>query len=45
MYAHNRLDYLNFSNGLDKIEPWSGSLRSQTDWPRMKHGMVGAQFW
>lgn len=44
-FAHNRLEYLNLSDGLDRTEPWNRSPWSQTDLPRMKRGLIGAQFW
>lgn len=44
-YANNRLEYLNLSEGLDQTAPWSTSKWSQTDFKRLKEGLVGAQFW
>ncbi|XP_015367405.1 PREDICTED: dipeptidase 1-like [Diuraphis noxia] len=44
-FVHNQLMYFNFSADLTTVEPWSKSNWSQTDLPRLKKGMVGAQFW
>lgn len=35
--------YFNFSEDLTTVEPWSKSNWSQTDLPRLRKGMVGAQ--
>ncbi|XP_050545606.1 dipeptidase 1-like isoform X2 [Daktulosphaira vitifoliae] len=44
-FVHNQLMYFNFSTDLKTVEPWSRSNWSQTDIPRLKKGLVGAQFW
>lgn len=44
-FIHNQLSSFNFSSDLRTVEPWSKSNWSQTDLPRLKKGMVGAQFW
>ncbi|GAB0099920.1 Dipeptidase [Sergentomyia squamirostris] len=44
-YSHNRLDYLNFTEGVRSVEPWSNSEWSHTDIPRLRQGLIGAQFW
>ncbi|VEN59569.1 unnamed protein product, partial [Callosobruchus maculatus] len=43
-FVHNRLSGLNLS-AIEKEEPWSKSKWSHTDIPRLKAGMLGAQFW
>lgn len=43
-FAHNRLEYVNFTDGLVN-DPWYKSPWSHTDLPRLKRGLVGAQFW
>ncbi|XP_060535679.1 dipeptidase 1-like isoform X2 [Cylas formicarius] len=43
-FVHNKLASLNLSAiGLE--EPWAQSKWSQTDIPRMRAGLLGAQFW
>ncbi|XP_059617098.1 dipeptidase 1-like [Phlebotomus argentipes] len=44
-YSHNRLEYLNFTEGVRSTEPWSNSQWSHTDIPRLRQGLIGAQFW
>ncbi|BET03243.1 Dipeptidase [Nesidiocoris tenuis] len=44
-FVHNQLGRFNFSDDLTQIDPWSKSNWSHTDLPRLKAGMVGAQFW
>nr|CAH7713254.1 unnamed protein product [Callosobruchus chinensis] len=43
-FVHNRLSGLNLS-AIEKEEPWSKSKWSHTDIPRLKAGLLGAQFW
>lgn len=43
-FVHNRLFGLNMS-ALFETEPWSRSPWSQTDIPRLRAGLMGAQFW
>lgn len=43
-FVHNRLLGLNMS-ALSATEPWSRSPWSQTDIPRLRAGLLGAQFW
>ncbi|XP_064082548.1 dipeptidase 1-like [Macrobrachium nipponense] len=42
---HNKLHSFNFTAELKNLRPWSRSSWSHTDLPRLKEGMVGAQFW
>lgn len=44
-FVHNRLRQLDLSKSLKNSEPWASSPWSQTDIPRMRAGLVGAQFW
>ncbi|XP_075225894.1 dipeptidase 1-like [Lycorma delicatula] len=44
-FVHNQLGQFNFSWDLRQIEPWSKSNWSHTDLPRLRAGLVGAQFW
>ncbi|XP_071512843.1 uncharacterized protein [Panulirus ornatus] len=44
-FMHNKLHSFNFTAELKKLRPWSRSSWSHTDLPRLKEGMVGAQFW
>ncbi|KAG7163820.1 Dipeptidase 3-like [Homarus americanus] len=44
-FMHNKLHSFNFTAQLKKLRPWSRSSWSHTDLPRLKEGMVGAQFW
>ncbi|EEZ99578.1 Dipeptidase 1-like Protein [Tribolium castaneum] len=43
-FVHNKLSTLNLS-AIEQQEPWSKSRWSQTDIPRLKRGLLGAQFW
>lgn len=43
-FVHNKLSNVNLS-AIAKQEPWSKSRWSQTDIPRLKRGLLGAQFW
>ncbi|GJQ84154.1 hypothetical protein Trydic_g2833 [Trypoxylus dichotomus] len=43
-FVHNKLLGLNLSS-IATEEPWSHSKWSHTDIPRLKAGMLGAQFW
>lgn len=43
-FVHNKLSNLNLS-AIEQQEPWSKSRWSQTDIPRLKEGLLGAQFW
>ncbi|XP_050735489.1 dipeptidase 1-like [Eriocheir sinensis] len=44
-FMHNKLHSFNFTAELKKLRPWSRSSWSHTDLPRLKEGLVGAQFW
>ncbi|XP_026679557.1 dipeptidase 1, partial [Diaphorina citri] len=44
-FIHNHLVNFNLSSDLSVTEPWSKSSWSHTDLPRLRKGMVGAQFW
>ncbi|XP_050735253.1 dipeptidase 1-like [Eriocheir sinensis] len=44
-FMHNKLHSFNFTAELKKLRPWSRSSWSHTDLPRLKDGLVGAQFW
>ncbi|KAK8729305.1 hypothetical protein OTU49_008755, partial [Cherax quadricarinatus] len=44
-FMHNKLHSFNFTAQLHKLRPWSRSSWSHTDLPRLRQGMVGAQFW
>lgn len=44
-FLHNRIEGFNLSAGLEGLEPWARSRWSHTDIPRLRLGMVGAQFW
>ncbi|XP_073968658.1 dipeptidase 1-like isoform X2 [Rhodnius prolixus] len=44
-FVHNQLGKFNFSDDLRMVEPWSKSNWSHTDLPRLRAGLVGAQFW
>ncbi|XP_071512639.1 dipeptidase 1-like isoform X2 [Panulirus ornatus] len=44
-FMHNKLHSFNFTAELKKLRPWSRSSWSHTDLPRLREGMVGAQFW
>lgn len=43
-FVHNKLATLNLS-AIEHQEPWSKSRWSQTDIPRLRQGLLGAQFW
>ncbi|KAJ8924546.1 hypothetical protein NQ315_000694 [Exocentrus adspersus] len=43
-FVHNKLFKLNLS-AISQQEPWSKSLWSHTDIPRLRAGLIGAQFW
>lgn len=43
-FVHNKLSNLNLS-AIEQLEPWSKSRWSQTDIPRLREGLLGAQFW
>lgn len=43
-FVHNKLSNLNLS-AIEEQEPWSKSRWSQTDIPRLREGLLGAQFW
>ncbi|XP_068250523.1 uncharacterized protein [Palaemon carinicauda] len=44
-FMHNKLHSFNFTAELKNLRPWSRSSWSHTDLPRLREGMVGAQFW
>ena len=44
-FSQNRFEALNLSKGLEDTAPYSSSPWSQTDIPKLKKGLVGAQFW
>ncbi|XP_054288246.1 dipeptidase 1-like isoform X3 [Macrosteles quadrilineatus] len=44
-FVHNQLALFNFSVDLTEVDPWSRSNWSHTDLPRLRAGLVGAQFW
>ncbi|XP_063878602.1 uncharacterized protein LOC135110315 isoform X2 [Scylla paramamosain] len=44
-FMHNKLHSFNFTAELQQLRPWSRSSWSHTDLPRLRRGMVGAQFW
>lgn len=44
-FLHNKIGEFNLSASLNGLEPWVHSRWSQTDIPRMRAGLVGAQFW
>ncbi|XP_063241614.1 dipeptidase 1-like [Bacillus rossius redtenbacheri] len=44
-FVHNQILGFNLSADLRRVEPWSRSNWSHTDIPRLRRGMVGAQFW
>nr|XP_023012372.1 dipeptidase 1-like isoform X1 [Leptinotarsa decemlineata] len=43
-FVHNKLKNLNLS-AISEEEPWAKSRWSHTDLPRLKAGLLGAQFW
>ncbi|PNF37640.1 hypothetical protein B7P43_G11969 [Cryptotermes secundus] len=44
-FMHNQILSFNFTADLEKVHPWAKSNWSHTDLPRLRRGMVGAQFW
>ncbi|XP_046386347.1 dipeptidase 1-like [Ischnura elegans] len=44
-FLRNQILNFDFATDLRKVEPWARSNWSQTDLPRMREGMVGAQLW
>nr|XP_014085511.1 dipeptidase 1 [Bactrocera oleae]XP_036229134.1 dipeptidase 1 [Bactrocera oleae] len=44
-FLKNRLQDFPFAGDLREVLPWSASAWSHTDLPRLKEGMVSAQFW
>ncbi|XP_075990651.1 dipeptidase 1-like isoform X2 [Anticarsia gemmatalis] len=44
-FLRNQINDFELNTDLTIVEPWSISKYSHTDLPRMKQGMVGAQFW
>ncbi|XP_066999625.2 dipeptidase 1-like [Anabrus simplex] len=44
-FIKNQLRDFHFSEDLREISPWSRSSWSHTDLPRLREGMVAAQFW
>ncbi|XP_077287377.1 dipeptidase 1-like [Arctopsyche grandis] len=44
-FLHNKLKDFRFSEDLRNIPPWSTSPWSHTDLPRLKQGLISAQFW
>ncbi|XP_053968412.1 dipeptidase 1 [Anastrepha obliqua] len=44
-FLKNRLQDFPFASDLREVLPWSASAWSHTDLPRLKEGMVAAQFW
>ncbi|XP_049809215.1 dipeptidase 1-like [Schistocerca nitens] len=44
-FARGQLVGFNLTADLRHVEPWSRSAWSHTDLPRMRAGMLGAQFW
>ncbi|XP_021940411.1 dipeptidase 1-like isoform X2 [Zootermopsis nevadensis] len=44
-FVHNQILSFNFTADLEKVDPWARSNWSHTDLPRLRRGMVGAQFW
>ncbi|XP_032458115.1 putative dipeptidase ARB_02715 isoform X4 [Nasonia vitripennis] len=44
-FVHNQLGEVNLSSDLGRIDPWAKSDWSHTDIPRLRAGLVGAQFW
>lgn len=44
-FMHNKIGGLNLSADLARVEPWAKSQWSHTDIPRLRAGLVGAQFW
>ncbi|KAK6632747.1 hypothetical protein RUM43_013517 [Polyplax serrata] len=44
-FVYNQILNFNFTSDLQKVEPWSRSNWSHTDLPRLRAGLMGAQFW
>ncbi|CAL8087011.1 unnamed protein product [Orchesella dallaii] len=44
-FLHGQLTEFRFDSNLQSQEPWSKSAWSHTDLPRLRRGLVGAQFW
>ncbi|XP_051170675.1 dipeptidase 1-like [Leptopilina boulardi] len=44
-FVHNQLGEVNLSSDLGRVDPWARSDWSHTDIPRLRAGLVGAQFW
>ncbi|XP_065348601.1 dipeptidase 1-like isoform X1 [Cloeon dipterum] len=44
-FLHNSFKELDFASDLRNIAPWSNTNWSHTDLPRMRSGLMGAQFW
>ncbi|XP_050684203.1 dipeptidase 1-like isoform X2 [Leptidea sinapis] len=44
-FLGNQINEFELDTDLTQIEPWSKSKYSHTDLPRLREGMVGAQFW
>jgi len=42
-FLHGQLQNFNFTDNLKTVQPWSQSLWSHTDLPRLRRGRVGAQ--
>ncbi|XP_046994343.1 dipeptidase 1-like [Schistocerca americana] len=45
LYCRGRLSAVNLTEDLRRVEPWASSAWSHTDLPRLRRGLVGAQFW
>ncbi|KYN28310.1 Dipeptidase 1 [Trachymyrmex cornetzi] len=43
-FVHNQLGEVNLSSDLGRVDPWARSDWSHTDIPRLRAGLVGAQF-
>uniref|UniRef100_A0A6M2DHR6 Dipeptidase n=1 Tax=Xenopsylla cheopis TaxID=163159 RepID=A0A6M2DHR6_XENCH len=44
-YGHGSIAGVNLSSSIASIDPWATSPWSQTDIPRLRKGLLGAQFW
>ncbi|XP_042218397.1 dipeptidase 1-like [Homarus americanus] len=44
-FVHNKLEKVDMSQNLSRVEPWGSSPWSHTDLARLRQGRVGAQFW
>ncbi|XP_045458330.1 dipeptidase 1-like [Melitaea cinxia] len=44
-FLRNQINEFELDTDLTQVEPWSISKYSHTDLPRLRAGMVGAQFW